>query len=138
MAAHDSPVPTAYVTMNGHPPFASPLLLMAQIFRANRRRDQRRPLPRLAVRLDQDELYQTRDWSLGGLALQGAVGRFTIGDVVNGVMRGAVGEGRWYGFTAEVVRVERGSGVAGLAFKGLSTEAYDFLEQFWRHPPAGA
>lgn len=111
---------------------------MAQIFRTNRRRDQRRPRPKLAVRLGRDELYHTRDWSLGGLALQGAVGRFSVGEVIKGDMRGAVGDGQWYAFTAEVVRVEHGSGVAGLAFKGLSTEAYDFLEQFWRHTPPGA
>ncbi len=108
---------------------------MAQVFRTNRRRDQRRPRPQLAVRLARDEIYHTRDWSLGGLALQGPVGRFTIGDLIQGDMRGGIGEGQWYGFTAEVVRLERGAGIAGLAFKGLSAEAYAFLEQFWRHRP---
>lgn len=110
---------------------------MAQVFRIDRRRDKRRPVPEIAVRID-GQVGTSLDWSLGGLSVESLHPAYKIGDIVAGELGRAGEGGHWLPFMAQVVRRERLSRGAGLHFVDLSTECFDFLEAVLRHRPMPA
>ena len=107
----------------------------------NRRRDIRRARPALLVAVC-DLRLTTRDWSLGGLALEvgrAAAARLKLGDEVVGTILLDADEGPDMPFTASVVRCDRVSGIAALRFCSLPGETFAMLERLLLQPqPAGA
>ena len=103
----------------------------------NRRRDVRRFLPVLIVRLGDLE-FPTRDWSLGGFALTGAtyLGRpLEIGEVICGNLgRPEEGIQDDAAFHAEVRRIAENGDLAGCQYTQLTTEAFTFLERLMCRP----
>lgn len=107
---------------------------MAQIYQSDQRRDRRRTLPVLIVRIDDVE-YRTHDWSLGGLALAGADPLLPDGAEVEGHLLAAEAATP-YRFVARVVRHDAEADVVGLRFAELAPDAFAFLERLqtpgWR------
>ena len=103
----------------------------------NRRKDVRRMLPVLIVRLGDLE-FPTRDWSLGGFGLTGAsyLGRpLEIGEVICGHLgRPEEGIQDDASFHAEVRRIAENGDLAGCRYTQLTTEAFTFLERLMRRP----
>ena len=97
---------------------------------ANRRRDIRRALPKLTIRIDPLE-FQTRDWSLGGFALAGTAKTpllFEIDEEVSGwfTIENRTGS---FAFRARTVRFDDAAGVAGFRFLDMDPETFTVLER---------
>jgi hypothetical protein len=99
---------------------------MAQVYRTNLRRDRRRSLPVMSVTLG-EVTYTTRDWSLGGLALQGADPLLEDGETVEGHV--AEEGGAPHRFAAVVVRHDPEGDVVALKFTELAPSTFAFLER---------
>jgi hypothetical protein len=95
---------------------------------AERRRDRRLPLPIFTVRLD-GVSYQTMNWSLGGLLIEGYVGERTAGEMakIDIKARDANADFRMT-IAVKVIRVIPGESIA-LQFEAMSTEIYEFFER---------
>lgn len=100
---------------------------MAQIYRSDQRRDRRRTLPVLIVRIDGVE-YRTRDWSLGGLSLAGADPLLPNGADVDGQVS-AEADGTPRRFAGRVVRHDPATDVVALRFAELAPDTFAFLER---------
>ena len=107
----------------------------------NRRRDIRRARPTLLVAVC-DLRLTTRDWSLGGLALEvgrTVAARLKLGDEVVGTISSDGVEAPEMPFTASVVRRDRVSGIVALRFCDLPGETFTMLERLLLQPqPGGA
>ena len=102
----------------------------------SRRRDVRRARPKLMVAVCGLRLT-TRDWSLGGLALEvgrRAVRRLGLGDEVRGTLADDVAGTPERPFTATVVRRDRVGGIVALRFCHLPGETFTMLERLLLHP----
>ncbi len=100
-----------------------------------RRRDQRRCEPRLMVRLTGLD-FMVRDWSLGGLAVidRSRHGRPPRkGQVLSGQL-GLRSDRNLYGFEAEIIRVEAGTGIVAMRFREMRPECFELLEGLLKHP----
>jgi len=100
---------------------------MAQIYQSDQRRDRRRTLPVLIVRIDDVE-YRTRDWSLGGLSLAAADPLLPDGAEVDGHLL-AEDDDTPHRFAGRVVRHDPVTDVVALRFAELAPEAFVFLER---------
>ena len=97
---------------------------------ANRRRDIRRALPKLTIRIDPLEFY-TRDWSLGGFALA-ETGKTPLPCEVDEEVSGQFAiENRagTFSFRARMVRFDEAAGVAGFRFLDMDPETFTVLER---------
>jgi hypothetical protein len=88
---------------------------------AERRRDRRLPLPIFTVRLD-GVTYQTLNWSLGGLLIEGYTGDRMGGDTVQIDIKAKDAN------AVKVIRVVTAESIA-LQFEAMSTEIYEFFER---------
>jgi hypothetical protein len=95
---------------------------------AERRRDRRLPLPLFTVRLD-GQTYQTLNWSLGGLLIEGYSGERAGGETVQIDIKAKdnVADFRMR-IAVKVIRAVPGESIA-LQFEALSTEIYEFFER---------
>lgn len=95
---------------------------------AERRRDRRLPLPIFTVRLD-GVTYQTMNWSLGGLLIEGYAGARTAGDAVQVDIKAkdATADFRMR-IAVKVIRAVSGESIA-LQFEAMSPEIYEFFER---------
>lgn len=108
---------------------------MAQIYRSDQRRDRRRTLPVLVVRIG-EVAYRTRDWSLGGVALAGADPLLPDGADVEGHLMTGEGDPP-YRFAGRVVRHDPRTDVVGLRFAELAPDAFALLERLQTTRAAG-
>lgn len=94
---------------------------------AERRRDRRLPLPIFSVRLD-GVVYQTVNWSLGGLLIEGYAGDRAAGDGVQVDIKAkdATADFRMR-IAVKVIRVVPGESIA-LQFEAMSPAIYEFFE----------
>jgi len=95
---------------------------------AERRRDRRLPLPLFSVRLD-DAVYQSLNWSLGGLLIEGYAGERVAGDAVQVDIKAkdSMADFRMK-IAVKVIRVVPGESIA-LQFEAMSPEIYEFFER---------
>jgi hypothetical protein len=95
---------------------------------AERRRDRRLPLPLFTVRLD-GQTYQTLNWSLGGLLIEGYAGERVAGDAVQVEIKAKdnVADFRMR-IAVKVIRVIPGQSIA-LQFEAMDTAIYEFFER---------
>jgi hypothetical protein len=95
---------------------------------AERRRDRRLPLPLFTVRLD-GAIYQTLNWSLGGLLIEGYSGERTADDAVQIEIKAKdnVADFRMR-IAVKVIRVVPGESIA-LQFEAMDTAIYEFFER---------
>ena len=95
---------------------------------AERRRDRRLPLPLFTVRLD-GQTYQTLNWSLGGLLIEGYAGERVAGDAVQIEIKAKdnVADFRMR-IAVKVIRVIPGQSIA-LQFEAMDTAIYEFFER---------
>lgn len=107
---------------------------MAQIIHRNRRRDHRRTLPALEIRLAGLDGYVSRDWSMGGFAARGPDAGLACGDPVNGGLRLVRGDGDWLEFSGAVTRIQTDDGFVAIHFTSLSPPCFALLESLWRRP----
>lgn len=101
---------------------------------SNRRRDVRRSMPPLAVRIG-DTVFRTVNWSLGGLALAEA-GALAAEAPIGTEVRGHFGPDEKHlpcPFRAVVVRIEAETGVVAVHIIELPSESFTFLERLLRH-----
>lgn len=112
---------------------------MVSLQSVSRRQHHRFERPQLAVRLNGAE-GQTKDWSLGGLAVQlgdGALSRFDESDQVSGELE--VGsQGLRHPFEGRVVRVDEDRDVVALEFSRLSEGAVMTFVGYFRTMMVGA
>ena len=95
---------------------------------AERRRDRRLPLPIFTVRLD-DVVYQTLNWSLGGLLIDGYTGSRAGGDAVQIDIKAKDNAAEFrMKIAVKVIRVVPGESIA-LQFEAMSPAIYDFFER---------
>jgi hypothetical protein len=95
---------------------------------AERRRDRRLPLPIFTVRLD-DVNYQTMNWSLGGLLIEGYAGQRAAGDAVQILIKAKDANADFrMKIAVNVIRVVPNESIA-LQFEAMSTEIYEFFER---------
>jgi hypothetical protein len=95
---------------------------------AERRRDRRLPLPLFTVRLDEVN-YQTMNWSLGGLLIEGYAGQRTAGDAVQISIKAKDANADFrMKIAVNVIRVVPNESIA-LQFEAMSTEIYEFFER---------
>ncbi len=95
---------------------------------AERRRDRRLPLPIFTVQLD-GVTYQTMNWSLGGLLIQGYAGERKAGDTVQIDIKAKDNSADFrMKITVKVIRAVSGESIA-LQFDALSPEIYEFFER---------
>jgi hypothetical protein len=95
---------------------------------AERRRDRRLPLPIFTVRLD-GVGYQTMNWSLGGLLIEGYAGERAAGEAVQIDIKARDNAADFrMRIAAKVIRVVPGESVA-LQFEAMSPEIYEFFER---------
>lgn len=107
---------------------------MAQIIHRNRRRDHRRALPVLEIRLEDVTGLVSRDWSLGGFAASGSCGGFLVGEEVVGGLRVLTSKDPWLDFSGTVARLRPGDGFIAVHFTSLSPPCFALLETLWRRP----
>jgi hypothetical protein len=95
---------------------------------AERRRDRRLPLPLFTVRLD-GTLYQTLNWSLGGLLIEGYSGERKADDALQVEIKAKdnVADFRMR-IAVKVIRVIPGESIA-LQFEAMDTAIYEFFER---------
>jgi hypothetical protein len=95
---------------------------------AERRRDRRLPLPIFTVRLD-EVVYQTLNWSLGGLLIEGYSGTRAAGDTVQIEIKAKdnVADFRMK-IAVKVIRAVPGESIA-LQFEAMDTAIYEFFER---------
>jgi hypothetical protein len=95
---------------------------------AERRRDRRLPLPIFSVKLD-GTVYQTMNWSLGGLLIEGYAGERAAGDAVQIDIKAkdATADFRMK-IAVKVIRVVPGESIA-LQFEALSPAIYEFFQR---------
>ena len=95
---------------------------------AERRRDRRLPLPLFTVRLD-GAVYQTLNWSLGGLLIEGYSGARTADEAVQIEIKAKdnVADFRMR-IAVKVIRVVPGESIA-LQFEAMDTAIYEFFER---------
>lgn len=95
---------------------------------AERRRDRRLPLPIFTVRLD-DVIYQTLNWSLGGLLIEGYQGARAGGETVHISIKAKDNTADFrMKIAVKVIRSIPGESIA-LQFEAMSTEIYEFFER---------
>jgi len=95
---------------------------------AERRRDRRLPLPIFAVRLD-DVVYQTLNWSLGGLLIEGYSGARAAGDAVRIDIKAKDNNAEFrMKIAVKVIRAVPGESIA-LQFEAMSPAIYEFFER---------
>ncbi|HET6160764.1 MAG TPA: PilZ domain-containing protein [Dongiaceae bacterium] len=95
---------------------------------AERRRDRRLPLPLFTVRLD-GATYQTLNWSLGGLLIEGYTGERAAGDAVQVDIKAKDNTADFrMRIAVKVIRVVPGESIA-LQFETLSPAIYEFFER---------
>jgi len=95
---------------------------------AERRRDRRLPLPLFTVRLD-GAVYQTLNWSLGGLLIDGYTGSRASGDAVQIEIKAKDNTADFrMRIAVKVVRVVPGESI-GLQFEAMSPPIYEFFER---------
>jgi hypothetical protein len=95
---------------------------------AERRRDRRLPLPIFTVKLD-GVTYQTMNWSLGGLLIEGYAGARAAGDVVQIDIKAKDNTADFrMRIAVKVIRVVTAESIA-LQFEAMSTEIYEFFER---------
>jgi hypothetical protein len=99
-----------------------------QVRGAERRRDRRLPLPIFTVRVD-GVTYQTMNWSLGGLLIEGYAGARAAGETVQVDIKAkdATTDFRMR-IAVKVIRVVPGESIA-LQFEAMSPEIYEFFER---------
>ena len=95
---------------------------------AERRRDRRLPLPIFSVKLD-ETVYQSMNWSLGGLLIEGYAGERAAGDAVQIDIKAkdATADFRMK-IAVKVIRVVPGESIA-LQFEALSPAIYEFFQR---------
>jgi hypothetical protein len=95
---------------------------------AERRRDRRLPLPIFTVRLD-GTVYQTLNWSLGGLLIEGYAGERAAGDAVQVDIKAkdATADFRMK-IAVKVIRAVPGESIA-LQFEAMNPAIYEFFER---------
>lgn len=99
-----------------------------QVRGAERRRDRRLPLPIFTVRLD-GVTYQTMNWSLGGLLIEGYAGGRAAGDAVPVDIKAKDNTADFrMRIAVKVIRVVPGESIA-LQFEAMSPEIYEFFER---------
>ena len=99
-----------------------------QVRGAERRRDRRLPLPIFTVRLD-EVTYQTMNWSLGGLLIEGYDGKRQAGDSVQISIKAKDNSAEFrMRIAVNVIRVVPSESIA-LQFEAMSTEIYEFFER---------
>ena len=95
---------------------------------AERRRDRRLPLPIFTVRLD-GVTYQTMNWSLGGLLIEGYAGERAAGEAVQIDIKAKDNSAEFrMRIAVKVIRVVPGESIA-LQFEAMSPEIYEFFER---------
>ena len=95
---------------------------------AERRRDRRLPLPLFTVRLD-GTVYQTLNWSLGGLLIEGYSGERAAGEAVQIEIKAKDNTADFrMKISVKVIRVVQGESIA-LQFEQMSTAIYEFFER---------
>ena len=95
---------------------------------AERRRDRRLPLPIFTVKLD-DVSYQTMNWSLGGLLIEGYQGARAAGDAVQISIKAKDNAAEFrMKIAVKVIRAVSGESIA-LQFEAMSPEIYEFFER---------
>jgi hypothetical protein len=95
---------------------------------AERRRDRRLPLPIFTVKLD-GVTYQTMNWSLGGLLIEGYAGDRKAGDTVQIDIKAKDNTADFrMRIAVKVIRAVTGESIA-LQFEAMSTEIYEFFER---------
>lgn len=95
---------------------------------AERRRDRRLPLPIFTVRLD-DVIYQTMNWSLGGLLIEGYAGERAAGDAVQIEIKAKDTHADFrMRIDAKVIRVIPSESIA-LQYEAMNTAIYEFFER---------
>ena len=107
---------------------------MAQVIKKNRRRDHRRGGPHLSVQLTDGEVFITRDWSLGGLRIDGLATTRQPGEPVVGSLRHGAADGSWHRFIGSVVRID-GDEAVSIKFEDLSPGGFELLQSLLRRPP---
>ncbi len=99
-----------------------------QVRGAERRRDRRLPLPIFTVRLD-GVSYQTMNWSLGGLLIEGYAGAHAAGDAVKIDIKAKDKHADFrMRIAVKVIRAVPGETIA-LQFEAMSPEIYEFFER---------
>ena len=99
-----------------------------QVRGAERRRDRRLPLPIFTVRLD-DVTYQTMNWSLGGLLIEGYAGKRAAGEAVQIEIKAKDNTADFrMRINVNVIRVVPNESIA-LQFEAMSPEIYEFFER---------
>jgi hypothetical protein len=95
---------------------------------AERRRDRRLPLPIFTVRLD-GVAYQTMNWSLGGLLIEGYAGERAAGDAVQIDIKAKDNTADFrMRIAVKVIRAVPGESIA-LQFEAMSPAIYEFFER---------
>jgi hypothetical protein len=95
---------------------------------AERRRDRRLPLPIFTVRLD-GVSYQTMNWSLGGLLIEGYAGERAAGESMQIDIKAKDNSAEFrMRIAVKVIRVVAGESIA-LQFDAMSPEIYEFFER---------
>jgi len=95
---------------------------------AERRRDRRLPLPIFTVRVDEAE-FNTLNWSLGGLLIEGYTGTRTDGETIQIEIRAKDQVANLHMTIAvKVVRVVPGESIS-VQFEAMSPEIYEFFER---------
>ena len=95
---------------------------------AERRRDRRLPLPLFSVRLD-GVVYQTLNWSLGGLLIEGYSGERAAGDTVQIDIKAKDSAADFrMKIAVKVIRAVPGESIA-LQFEAMSEAIYEFFER---------
>jgi hypothetical protein len=95
---------------------------------AERRRDRRLPLPIFTVKLDEVS-YQTVNWSLGGLLIEGYQGERAAGEAVQVAIKARDNTADFrMRIAVKVIRVVQGESIA-LQFEAMSPEIYEFFER---------
>jgi hypothetical protein len=107
---------------------------MAQVIKRNRRRNYRRDLPHLSVQLTGGEVFITRDWSLGGLRIDGLATTRQPGEPVVGSLRHGAANTAWHRFIGSVVRID-GDDTVAIRFEDLSPGCFELLQSLLRRPP---
>lgn len=99
-----------------------------QVRGAERRRDRRLPLPIFTVRLD-EVTYQTMNWSLGGLLIEGYDGKRQAAESVQISIKAKDNSAEFrMRIAVKVIRVIAGESIA-LQFDAMSPEIYEFFER---------
>jgi hypothetical protein len=106
---------------------------MAQVIKRNRRRNHRRHLPHLSVQVSAGEVFITRDWSLGGLRIDGLATTRQPGEPVVGSLRHGAANTPWHRFIGSVVRIDEDQTVS-IRFEDLSPGCFELLQSLLLHP----